>query len=45
MVKESDVFIENYIPGKLSKYDLSYDDLKEINPNLVYASLSGNLIF
>jgi succinate--hydroxymethylglutarate CoA-transferase len=41
MIKESHVFIENYIPGKLSKYGLSYDDLKEINPNLVYASLSG----
>jgi len=41
MVENSDVFVENYIPGKLSKYGLSYEDLKAINPDLVYASLSG----
>lgn len=41
LVAESDVFVENYIPGKLGNYGLGYDDLKSINPKLVYASLSG----
>ena len=45
MVENSDVFVENYIPGKLSKYGLSYEDLKAINPDLVYASLSGQFQF
>ena len=41
LVAECDIFTENYIPGKLAKYGLSYDDLKKINPNIIYASLSG----
>src|ERR1700709_1691676 len=32
----SDVFIENYMVGKLAEYGLSYDDLKKVNPRLVY---------
>lgn len=39
LVADSDVFVENYIPGKLGEYQLGYDDLKSINPKLVYASL------
>ena len=45
LVAESDIFTENYIPGKLAKYGLSYDDLKKINPNIIYASLSGEGFF
>ena len=41
LVSESDIFIENYIPGKLGSYGLGYEDLKIINPNLIYASLTG----
>lgn len=41
LVSESDIFIENYIPGKLGSYGLGYEDLKLINPNLIYASLTG----
>ena len=41
LVSESDIFIENYIPGKLGLYGLGYEDLKSINPNLIYASLTG----
>jgi crotonobetainyl-CoA:carnitine CoA-transferase CaiB-like acyl-CoA transferase len=37
----SDVFIENYIVGKLAEYGLSYDDLKKVNPRLVYCSITG----
>merc|ERR1712037_51292 len=41
LVAESDVFVENFIPGKLAEYGLGYEDLKSINPKIVYASLSG----
>lgn len=41
LVAESDIFIENYLPGKLAQYGLGYEDLKLINPNIVYASLTG----
>ena len=43
MIEQCDIMTENYIPGKLAKYGLSFDDVKEINPNIIYASLSGNL--
>lgn len=41
LIAECDIFAENYVPGKLAKYKLSYDDVKSINPNVIYASLSG----
>jgi formyl-CoA transferase len=37
----SDVFIENYKVGDLARYGLAYDDLKTINPRLVYCSITG----
>ena len=41
MVKESDVFIQNFRPGSLERMGLGYDQLKEINPALVYCTISG----
>jgi crotonobetainyl-CoA:carnitine CoA-transferase CaiB-like acyl-CoA transferase len=37
----SDVFIENYKVGDMARYGLAYDDLKAINPRLVYCSITG----
>jgi crotonobetainyl-CoA:carnitine CoA-transferase CaiB-like acyl-CoA transferase len=37
----SDVFIENYMFGKLAEYGLDYETLREINPRLVYCSITG----
>ena len=41
MVVDADVLVENYKVGGLKKYGLDYDSLKEANPRLVYASLTG----
>jgi len=41
MVKKADVVIENYRPGTMEKLSLGYDVLKEINPGIVYGSVSG----
>nr|XP_009677716.1 PREDICTED: succinate--hydroxymethylglutarate CoA-transferase isoform X6 [Struthio camelus australis] len=37
----SDVFVENYIPGKLAEMGLGYEDIKKIAPHLVYCSITG----
>ncbi|KAM5449228.1 putative succinate--hydroxymethylglutarate CoA-transferase [Microsporum audouinii] len=41
LAKESDVFVENYIPGSLKKYQMDYESLRAINPKLIYASITG----
>jgi succinate--hydroxymethylglutarate CoA-transferase len=41
LVKKSDVLIENFPTGKLEKLGLGYDRLKEMNPSLIYASITG----
>ena len=41
MVKNVDIVIENYKPGTMAKLGIGYDDLKEINPRLIFASISG----
>jgi crotonobetainyl-CoA:carnitine CoA-transferase CaiB-like acyl-CoA transferase len=41
LAKVSDVLIENYKFGDLARYGLGYDDLKKINPRLIYCSVTG----
>ncbi len=41
LAKISDVLIENYKFGDLARYGLGYDDLKQINPKLIYCSVTG----
>jgi crotonobetainyl-CoA:carnitine CoA-transferase CaiB-like acyl-CoA transferase len=41
LARASDVLIENYKFGDLARYGLSYDDLKQINPRLIYCSVTG----
>ena len=36
-----DVLLENYKFGDLARYGLGYDDLKKVNPRLVYCSVTG----
>jgi crotonobetainyl-CoA:carnitine CoA-transferase CaiB-like acyl-CoA transferase len=41
MVKDADVLTENYRRGTLERLGLGYDTLKEVNPGLIYCSVSG----
>jgi crotonobetainyl-CoA:carnitine CoA-transferase CaiB-like acyl-CoA transferase len=41
LVKDYDVFIENYRAGSFRELGLGYDDLKIINPKLIYCSMTG----
>ena len=41
LVKESDILVENYRPGVMERLGLGYEDLKKINPALVYGAVSG----
>lgn len=41
LVAESDVLVENYKVGDLARYGLAYDDLRKINPRLIYCSITG----
>jgi CoA:oxalate CoA-transferase len=41
LVEKSDVLIENFVKGTMEGWGLGYDVLKEINPKLIYAKISG----
>ncbi|XP_014441243.1 succinate--hydroxymethylglutarate CoA-transferase [Tupaia chinensis] len=36
-----DVFVENYVPGKLSALGLGYEDIDKIAPHIIYCSITG----
>ena len=41
MVKKSDVIMENFSPGTMERLELGWDVLNELNPRVIYASISG----
>ena len=41
LAAKADVVLEKYRPGVMDKLGLGYDVLKEINPRLIYAAVSG----
>jgi len=41
LVKRSDVLIENFVPGGMEKLGLGANELLELNPRLVYCSITG----
>lgn len=41
LIAKADVLIENFRPGVMDKLGLGYDAVKEINPRLVYAAVTG----
>jgi crotonobetainyl-CoA:carnitine CoA-transferase CaiB-like acyl-CoA transferase len=41
LVKDADIFVENFKAGGLAKYGLDFASLHKINPRLVYLSITG----
>jgi len=41
LAKRADVLIENFKVGTLTRYGLGFDDLKALNPRLIYCSISA----
>jgi formyl-CoA transferase len=41
LAKNADALIQNFRPGVMEKYGLSYETIKAINPKIVYCSISG----
>ena len=41
MAAKADILLENYRTGTLARYGLGYQELKEINPGLIYCSVTG----
>jgi crotonobetainyl-CoA:carnitine CoA-transferase CaiB-like acyl-CoA transferase len=41
LAARSDVLLENYKFGDLARYGLAYEDLRKINPRLIYCSVTG----
>ena len=41
LAKSSDVMLENLAPGSLKRMGLGYEDVSEVNPGIIYCSISG----
>ncbi|WP_338811374.1 CaiB/BaiF CoA-transferase family protein (plasmid) [Agrobacterium leguminum] len=41
LAAKADVIVENFRPGTLKRFGLSYEDVRNYNPGIIYASLSG----
>lgn len=41
LARDADILVENHRPGSLARMGLGYEQLKQVNPGLIYASISG----
>jgi crotonobetainyl-CoA:carnitine CoA-transferase CaiB-like acyl-CoA transferase len=41
LLKKSDILLENFKPGTMDRLGLSYDEVRKVNPGIIYASISG----
>lgn len=41
LAAQSHIVVENFRPGEMARFGLGYDDLRQINPALVYCSITG----
>ncbi|KAL8940945.1 MAG: hypothetical protein Q9211_002039 [Gyalolechia sp. 1 TL-2023] len=41
LARDCDILVENYLPDTLKKYHMDFQSINEINPSLIYASITG----
>lgn len=41
LVKQADVIVQNFRPGVMERLGLGYDAVREINPSIIYGSITG----
>src|SRR5690606_19423965 len=41
LVREADVFVDNFRPGSLERHGLGYEAVSKVNPSIIYCSISG----
>jgi crotonobetainyl-CoA:carnitine CoA-transferase CaiB-like acyl-CoA transferase len=41
LAEKSDIFLENFKVGGLKQYGLHYEQMREVNPRLIYCSITG----
>jgi crotonobetainyl-CoA:carnitine CoA-transferase CaiB-like acyl-CoA transferase len=41
LVRQADVLIETFVPGTMDEWGIGYEQLKEINPKLIFASITA----
>lgn len=41
LIQQADVFLHNWAPGKAAEMGLDYDDMTQVNPDLIYAYAGG----
>jgi len=41
LIRDADILIENFKVGGLAKYGLDWDSVRQINPRLIYCSITG----
>ena len=41
LAQRADVVVQNFLPGTMEKLGLGYNDLRQVNPGVIYCSVSG----
>lgn len=41
LAKDADVLVQNFRPGAVERLGIGYDDIKAINPDIIYCTISG----
>jgi CoA:oxalate CoA-transferase len=41
LIRQSDILVENFVPGIMRRLDLHYEAVQQINPSIIYASITG----
>lgn len=41
IIRKADVFVESFVPGVIDKLGLGYDKVSQVNPRIIYCSISG----